>query len=305
MDSNGKKGSAAAILLVGLLCGPACGKSLSQMLFAPSADQRTAESLSADLTPPAAITLANPDEFSFAVFADVQVRDEQKTLLGRFKTDVDLLGLDFFVVLGDLTEDGSIAQLTYVKQALDGVGVPYYATIGNHDLFQVPEKGGWAGWKSTFGPATYAVTLSDRVRFLFIDTASGDLGSTQFNWLEEQLALPTSARFTFVGSHYPVYDGITPLMWRLGSVEERYKLSSLLNRSNVYAFVAGHLHTFESAQVGQVRHFITGSMYPYELDGGEHGYLLFNYKNGEMTSRHVVWDDVPKKGFSATNDIHL
>ncbi|MEO5970492.1 MAG: metallophosphoesterase, partial [Bdellovibrionia bacterium] len=210
--------------------------------------------------------------------------------LPRFKEDIAANNIKFFVVLGDLTEDGTSEEYRVVKSALEGVGIPYYATIGNHDLFQDSSAGGWGTWKSTFGPATYSVVVSNAVRFIFLDTASGDIGANQFLWLKAQLL--TKVPFTFVGSHYPIYDGITPIMWRLASLEERYKLTSVLDEGGVYAYISGHIHGYRENQVASFKHFIAGSMFPYELDYGPHGYLLFTYDHGQMTWKHVIWDDI-------------
>ncbi len=280
-------------LLFGLLLPSilSCGKNISQILFHVHVDQRAAESLTGAMTIPTGMTPADPLKFSFAIFGDVQVHQDGKTLLPRFKADLVAQGIEFFVVLGDLTEDGNSEEFKAVKTALDGVGIPYYATIGNHDLFQDSTVGGWEVWKKTFGPATYAVNIANVVRFLFLDTASGDIGPTQFEWLRTQLLTPVP--FTFVGSHYPIYDGVTPIIWRLSSLEERYKLTSLLQESNVFAYIAGHIHGYRENQVAKFKHFVTGSMFPFELDYGSHGYLLFTYDHGKMTWKQVTWEDIP------------
>ncbi len=207
-------------------------------------------------------------------------------MLTAFKQEVVNRDIDFFTVLGDLSEDGTSEELTTIKADLDQVGVPYYATIGNHDLFQDSSKGGWDQWKSTFGAATYSVTLGGVVRIILLDTATGNIGATQFRWLENQLKTPVP--FTLVGSHYPVNGGPSPSIWRLESVEERYKLTHLLNRYGVYAYVAGHLHAFEEDRVGNdILHLTVGSMYPYSLDFGSRGYVLFEYNHGSLTWQRI------------------
>ncbi len=283
---NPKTAAAWAWVAIALvLTAVACGKNFSQMLFHPLVNTRAAESLA--LAAPSAVVPAIPTQYNFAVMADPQVRDENRHFFTRFKADVASSSISFFVVLGDLTEDGTPAQYALSKADLDAVGIPYYTTIGNHDLFQAPTEGGWGSWKSTFGSATYSVTIGTDVRFVLFDTASGDIGSRQFDWLETQLRTPV--RYTFVGTHFPVNDGMTPLMWRLSSVEERYRLASMLEHYGVYAFISGHIHGYKEATVGGVRHFITGAMYPYELDYGGYGYLLFSYNNGALTYRYVSY----------------
>lgn len=260
-----------------------CGKNPAEVFFHPCVDARFADSQA--MTPPAAISV-DPDEFNFAMFSDVHKLEGNPTLLSRFGADVVSKNISFFVVVGDLTENATTKEFNEVKSELTDVGRPYYAAIGNHDLFQAADAGGWGGWKSTFGPGTYSVTIGGVVRFIFLDSASGDIGDSQFAWLQSQLA--TKVQYTFVCSHYPIYDGMIPWIYRLESYEERFHLASLLNKNGVYMYVAGHLHGFRTGQVGQVQHLIVGSMYPGTLDVGNHGYVLFSYKSGKLS-----WNWIP------------
>jgi 3',5'-cyclic AMP phosphodiesterase CpdA len=278
-----RKGRWVVVFFVAL--GLGCGKDLSQVLFHPSVDQRFRESMIA--SQPAVITLPTPTSFSFAVFGDTHITAGNDNLLSRFKLDVAAKNINFFVVLGDLTDDGSKDEFALVKTDLDAVGIPYYVTIGNHDLLQPAGKGGWESWKSTFGAATYGVTIAGLVRFLFIDTSSGQVGAQQFRWLKSQLA--TSVPFTFVGSHYSLFDGTFPTMWRLESQDERMAMIDLLNKNGVYAFMGAHAHGFRQGTVGNVLHFVTGCMYHATLDYGSHGYLLFTYSNGNMNWQQVIF----------------
>jgi Icc protein len=265
----------AAGLVLGLV---KCGRDPLQFIFHPSTDKRFLESQA--LTAPSAFAI-NPEEFSFALFADIHVMKDHSSLVANFAKDILPKGIRFFVVLGDLTDDGTTDEFESTKSQLDATGIPYYVTIGNHDLYQSSEKGGWANFRKTFGPATYAVTLANTVRFVFLDTGSGEIGSEQFNWLQDQLSTPV--RYTFVASHYGVFDGLVPKPWRLESVEERYKLMGILTRYKVYAHVAGHLHAFHHSTIAGIEHFIVGSMYPQSLDYGKRGYLLFRYQGGKLT----------------------
>jgi hypothetical protein len=129
------------------------------------------------------------------------------------------------------------------------------------------------------------VTLAGIVRFIFLDTASGDVGDSQFKWLETQLQ--TKIPYTFVCSHYPIYGGEVPSIYRLESYEERYHLASLLDKYRVYAYVGGHLHGFVHARIDQMEEFVVGAMYPHALDVGDHGYVLFTYDGHALTWQWV------------------
>jgi predicted phosphodiesterase len=270
-----------ALLFALLLCG--CDWDLTQAAFHPSVEQRVAEGLSGELGTPKPVEV-DPDSFRFAMFGDPQVHSDSIHMLDRFSEDIGPRHIDFFCVLGDLTHDATEDEVGFIKQALDAVGIPYYVTVGNHDLYQAE---GWDRFKQAFGPATYSVVFARRVRLVFIDTASEVVGPTQFDWLESELLQEPGPYVTLVGTHFPVYDGITPTLYRTGSTAERYKLQHLLQSSGAYALVSGHIHAFRHTVAGGVHHFICGAMAPDKLDYGNRGYLLFTFAHDSLSWEFV------------------
>jgi len=271
----------AALLIALLFCS--CDWDLSQALFHPSVEQRVAESLSGDLGTPEPVDV-DPDSFRFAVFGDPQVHSDSIHMLARFAQDVGPGRIDFFCVLGDLTHDATEEEVGFIRQELDRVGIPYYVTTGNHDLYQFE---GWDRFKHSFGPATYSVVIAQKVRLVFIDTASEAIGPTQFDWLESELLERAGPHVTLVGTHFPIYDGITPTLYRTGSTAERYKLQHLLQSSGTYALVSGHIHGFRHTVAGSVQHFICGTMAPDDLNSGSKGYLLFTFAHDSLSWEFV------------------
>jgi len=150
--------------------------------FHTSTRQRVSESLaySGSLFPEA-ISVDSMD-FKFAVFSDIHITEENDNLFDRFKQEVLQRNIDFFVVTGDLADNGLKEEMILCRKDLDNIGIPYYVTIGNHDLYQ---SHGWSDWKSVFGPATYSMVFSDFLKIIFLDSGSGTLGEKQFNWLEK------------------------------------------------------------------------------------------------------------------------
>lgn len=271
---------AACLLGVVLMCN--CVWDLGQFVFHPSVEQRVTESLSGEIKIPEPVAV-NPDSFRFAMFGDPQVHSDLKHRLGRFAQDVEPNGIDFFCVLGDLTHDATAIEVMTIKAGLDSVGIPYYATIGNHDLYQ---REGWAQFKENFGPTCYSVVIGDKVKLIFLDTADGTIGKTQFAWLETELD-DAGQHIKVVGTHFPCYDGITPCMWRMASAAERYKLQYLLQKHGAYALVSGHIHGWRYTQVQDVHHFIVGTMAPGGLDYGNHGYLLLTFAQDTLSWDHI------------------
>jgi len=247
----------------------------------PTIEQRVRECLAGDLPEPEPVAV-DPDSFCFAVFGDPQIHSDYHSSLDRFRQEVAQRGIDFFCVLGDLTNDATSDECDSIKLQLERVGIPYYVTIGNHDLFQAD---GWERFKEDYGPSCYPVAIADRIKLIFLDTADGTLGPAQFDWFESELA---DSRFTkIVLTHFPVFDGEKPIMWRLASDAERVKVQSLLERYGAYAWCAGHIHGLRHLQVDSVHHFTCGAMAPGTLDYGDPGYLLFTFAHDSLSWQFV------------------
>ena len=269
------------VYLIMLLILFGCKKDISAFLIHASTEQRVTESLSFTAKLPEAVPIDTMN-YKFALFADIHITEKNIHYLDRFKDDVIQLGIDFFVITGDLTDNGLDAEHILCQNNLQDIGIPYYVTIGNHDLYQ---KNGWELWVEYYGSSCYSINFSSHLKIIFLDSASGLIGKTQFIWLENELK--NKPAFTVVASHFPIYNGLSPSIYRLTSAEERYKLISLLKDYKVNAYVSGHYHTFKHAKFAGIDHFIVGSMYPHKLDGGTRGYLLFSIDNGI-----VSWEKV-------------
>jgi hypothetical protein len=268
-----------------LLC-VSCQKNVSQFLGHPTVEERMKDnqSLPSQLAP----AIANPDSFRFALFGDPQLPDSFVSYLGQFRRDVADSGISFFGVLGDLAEDNTGPERTAVKAGLDSVGVPYLVTIGNHDLYQAD---GWTWFETTFGASVYSVVVADRLKLIFLDTADGLIGQAQFDWLERELSWDGTK---IVGTHYPAYDGIAPIMWRLASAEERYKLTSLLAKYHVHSIVGGHIHGWRHTMIDGVNHFIS-AMPGVAMDYGRPGYIIFTWAHDSLSWSHVEYDSPPRR----------
>jgi 3',5'-cyclic AMP phosphodiesterase CpdA len=262
----------------------ACEWDLWAIATRPTVEDRVRDNLSGEPPAPGPVSV-NPDSFRFAVFGDPQIGHDYVNTLGRFKQEVAERAVDFFCVLGDLTNDATADEVDSIKLFLDRVGIPCYVTIGNHDMFQA---GAWERFRQDYGPSCYPVVIGDRIKLIFLDTADGMLGPAQFDWLEAELR--DSAYTKLVLTHFPVYDGEKPIMWRLAGTEERMKLQSMLEKYGVYAWCAGHIHGLRDTKVDGVHHLTCGAMAPGVLDYGSPGYLLFTWAQGELTWQFVEID---------------
>lgn len=116
--------------------------------------------------------------------------------------------------LGDMSDTGSLTDLTYMKSLLDGIGVPYHEAVGNHEITQGgdPENGNWTSlfgpthYQYTLGAANVIVTDSAHVGVLPSDPYQVPAGDgPQYQWLAAQLTANRSP-VVFVATHVPAYD---------------------------------------------------------------------------------------------------
>jgi hypothetical protein len=84
-----------------------------------------------------------------------------------------------------------------------------------------------------------------------------------------------------VFSHYSLYDGTNPIMWRFASGPERYKLQYYLYTFGVKALVGGHLHGWRHTTIDGVEHFIN-AMAP-SMDYDVPGFLIFTFANDSLS----------------------
>lgn len=205
-----------------------------------------------------------PGPFRFAVMGDVQ------TALPRFDEVLeaidDVPDLDFVMCTGDLVEDGKDEEWELVEQKLQVLDIPFYSTIGNHEVKRQPEI-----WNRLFG--RYNVHFLYRgVAFSFIDSANAtidpEVRDRLSTWLDE-----SKDRVHFFGTHYPLSD---PVGSRSASFRSRKEASSILSdlaEGNVDVTFYGHVHSFYAFSNAGIPAYISGGggAWPERWDGvGRH-----------------------------------
>lgn len=149
-----------------------------------------------------------PVKFKFAVMAD----SHKDTLsLERALNMARDQGAQFVIMMGDLSDVGTLEELESTKRVLDASGMTYYAAAGDHDLWDSRDKESNApkNFMTVFGK-TYQSFSYDTVRFILIynsDNYSG-LDGVQLKWIEDELARTqevNSPPITFVFAPTPLY----------------------------------------------------------------------------------------------------
>lgn len=188
--------------------------------------------LQAQIEPPAT---DQPSPFSFAVMSDVQEAiDRVQDIYRLIDAQPDL---DFLLGAGDLTERGSRAQLERFERELGGLDIPYYTTLGNHELGESPSL-----YQDFFGRGSQSFEYRG-VRFTLLDSASASIDPIVFDWLDQWLEQGKDGGHV-VAMHIPPLD---PIGVRNGAFANRNEAAKLLGRlaaAGVDLTLYGHIHSY-------------------------------------------------------------
>lgn len=177
----------------------------------------------------------------------------------RVLDEVNAAGVDAVLIGGDLTQDGSVAQMGRFAEAVKALHAPVIRYVpGNHDVGQKASVGKTSlgpgrlkSYEDHFGPLYFSAELAPGLRVVGITSSlfGSGLPQEQAQWEFLEKELPTagaeSARtVTLLLSHYP------PIAKSTGEPDEyfnidrepRGRLLKLLDAAGVRTMLAGHLH---------------------------------------------------------------
>ncbi len=190
-----------------------------------------------------------PGTFRFAVMSDVQEAiDDVQDIYQRLNQEP---GVEFLLGAGDLTQQGTRDQLERFQLELTGSRIPYYTTLGNHELGQVPTL-----YHEYFGRGSQTFEYRG-VRFSLLDSASATIDPTVFEWLDDWLTRGLD-QLHVVAMHIPPLD---PVGVRNGSFASRAEAAKLLGRlaqAKVDLTLYGHIHSYYRFDNAGIPAFISG-----------------------------------------------
>ena len=180
------------------------------------------------------------ETFRFALFTDlhIQMINPQPAIdLQNAVNDVNALqGIDFVIVSGDVTESGDWASLQKAKSILDGLSIPYYITVGNHELKW--SESGATDFVKVFGADKFSF-MHKGFRFIgfatgpVIKMGDGHVSPQDIDWVSEELSKNGKNIPVIAVTHYPLLGG---------DVDNWYDMTDVLRNYNVQAVLGGHYH---------------------------------------------------------------
>lgn len=199
--------------------------------------------------------ITSDDEYDVLIFTDVHFGNENNGRNGKRRekewfeklTEINsstnqtiIENVRFAICLGDIADHGLVKETLRFKEEiekeLEKFNIKTYNIVGNHDLY----NSGWNQWSENLNPGTSFYKFSTQsFSWYFIDSASGTIGSYQFDSLLSDMKNDDKIKFVF--SHIPIYaENFTYFVMQ--DSEERNKLISCCAKYNIQAFIAGHTH---------------------------------------------------------------
>jgi len=226
------------------------------------------------------LTLAPKDandtaKWRFALMSDVQEAIDDVGDIYRKVNQVP--DVRFLLGAGDLTRQGHDEELGRFKQELTALNVPYYTTLGNHELGD--EGPAYQDW---FGRASFSFVFRG-VRFSMLDSASASIDPLVYDWLDGWLEAGRDG-VHIVAMHIPPIDPVGVRNGSFASRNEAAKLLTRLAKGRVDLTLYGHIHSYYSFENAGIPAYISG--------GG--GAIPERF---DAVGRHFLVVDVdPKKG---------
>jgi 3',5'-cyclic-AMP phosphodiesterase len=186
------------------------------------------------------LSVAPPDAattgpFRFAAMADVQEAiGKVQDIIARLGADPDIR---FVVFNGDLTQWGNTDELQRFQREFKALGVPVFATLGNHELGNDPPP-----FQRLFGRGSFRF-LFRGVQFTLLDSASATVAPLTYTRLEGWLA-EGQGRMHVVGMHVPPIDPVGTRNGSFASRAEAARLLAMLAGGAVDLTLYGHIHSY-------------------------------------------------------------
>jgi 3',5'-cyclic-AMP phosphodiesterase len=177
----------------------------------------------------------------------------------------------FVISMGDITDRARDDEYELFERQLAFLDVPYYTTLGNHELWADPAR-----YRDRYGRASFQFVFKD-VAFTFADSGNAGLDPLVYDWLDDWLDRGRDRVHLFL-THFPLID---PIGVREGSFRSRREAHLLLSRlasAKVDLTLYGHIHSYYAYDNAGIPAFISGGggADPERWDGIHRHFLVID-----------------------------
>lgn len=233
------------------------------------------------VAPPDADTLGPGESWRFAVMGDIQrALDQVDDVFERINQDPSIR---FVASTGDLVQSGSIDEYELLEGQLAVLDVPYFSTIGNHELFADHER-----WRVRFGRFNLHFRFKGAV-FSLVDSGNSSVDPLVYEWLDEWLD-EARDEVHFFFTHFPAVDPIGVRAGSFRSAHEAHKLLRRLADGRVDVTFYGHIHSYYAFANAGIPAYISGGggAIPERWDGIGRHFLTVDVVAGAVQTVGVV-----------------
>jgi 3',5'-cyclic-AMP phosphodiesterase len=219
-----------------------------------------------------ALRVAPPDADMIESFKVVAMADIQTAMPDVDDVFVKISAVPdarFVVSMGDITDRSRIDEYDLFDRQLTTLTIPYYTTLGNHELWADASR-----YFDRYGRASFQFEFKG-ASFTFADSGDAGLDPMVEQWVEGWLASAKDKTSIFL-THIPPID---PLGVRYGgfrSTQDGRRLLSRLAEANVDLTLYGHIHTYVKFENAGIPAYISGGggADPMRWDGINRHFLV-------------------------------
>lgn len=197
----------------------------------------------------AAPDAATPGRFRVAAMADIQTAmPDVDDVFRRISEEPDVR---FVISMGDITDRARDDEYDLFERQLEVLDVPYYTTLGNHELWADPDR-----YRSRYGRSSFQFVFRD-VAFTFADSGDAGIDPIVHDWIDAWCDLARDRVHVFL-THFPPLD---PVGVRAGSFRnwrEAHRLLGHLAAGKVDLTLYGHIHSFYAFENAGIPAYISG-----------------------------------------------
>ena len=196
-----------------------------------------------------------------AHLTDVHFGAEEPAVVAALYAELRADRPDLVVVSGDLTQRARTREFVAAREFLDGIGAPWLAVPGNHDLsaYDLAERflDPYARWRRLLSPQTEPVWQDADCAVLGLNTAQrmgwhwdwsrGRVGFRRLRRLVARLAAVPAGKVRVVVAHHPLLP--TPGVAGVAMAGNAARALAAFARAEVGLVLSGHLHRRHSRAV--------------------------------------------------------
>ncbi len=237
----------------------------------------------------------------FAVLNDIHVTPGNPAD-SAMRVAVDQINADSFdavIINGDLSNEGSDAQLENVKNILSAVRHPLYVLPGNHE-------NNWSQsathtFPHLWGADRFAAVIDSTVIVgvncgPFMKMGDGHIKQEDLHWLNDTLTeLCTPGRRVLSFNHYPI---------RKDDLDNYQDYARVLQKFPVVAHINGHYHSLIEYPIGEIPGIMLRSFIPAKTPGYQYSFVELAGDSLFVSEKYLT-EEMPRRVVSLAVREHL